>query len=177
MSRFLARLRPVAFSLSLMPLLLAVSPLAAHDYKLGDLRIDHPWSRATPGGAKVAGGFMKITNNGQEADRLVGGTLVSAGIVEIHEMAMQGNVMTMRALAQGLEIRPGQTVELKPGGLHMMFLELKSPLKEGEKVKGTLVFQRAGTIEVEFKVEGRGASGAHDHGAHDHGGHSGGHKH
>lgn len=172
MSRFIARLRPVAFSLSIISLLFTGSPLAAHAYKLGDLRIDHPWSRATPGGAKVAGGFMTITNNGQETDRLIGGTLVSAGIVEIHEMAMQGNVMTMRALAQGLEIRPGQTVELKPGGLHMMFLDLKSPLQEGERVKGTLVFQRAGTIEVDFKIEGRGASGAHDHG-----GHSGGHKH
>lgn len=172
MSRFLARLRLVALSLALLPLSLALTTASAHDYKLGDLKIDHPWSRATPGGAKVAGGFMTITNNGKEADRLIGGTLVSAGIVEIHEMAMEGNVMKMRALAQGLEIKPGQTVELKPGGFHVMFLDLKAPLKEGEKVKGTLVFQRAGTIEVEFKIEARGAGGGHDHG-----GHSGGHKH
>lgn len=172
MSRLNARLRNLALSLAFLPLLLA--PASAHDYKLGDLKIDHPWSRATPGGAKVAGGYMKITNSGKESDRLIGGTLVSAGIVEIHEMAMEGNTMRMRALAQGLEIKPGQTVELKPGGFHVMFLDLKSPLKEGEKVKGTLVFQRAGTIEVEFKVEGRGASGGHDHGGHNHGG---GHKH
>jgi copper(I)-binding protein len=172
MSRLSARLRPLAFSLALLPLILAGAPAFAHDYKVGDLKIDHPWSRATPGGAKVAGGYMTITNNGKEADRLVGGTLISAGIVEIHEMAMEGSTMRMRALPQGLEIKPGQTVELKPGGFHVMFLDLKSPMKEGDKVKGTLVFQRAGTIEVEFKVEGRGASGGHDHGNH-----SGGHKH
>jgi periplasmic copper chaperone A len=167
MSRLVARLRPLAFSLVLLPFL-AAHPVFAHDYRIGDLKIDHPWSRATPGGAKVAGGFMTITNTGTEPDRLIGGTLISAGIVEIHEMAMEGNVMKMRALASGLEIKPGQTVELKPGGYHVMFLDLKSPLKEGEKVKGTLQFQRAGTIEVEFKIEGRGARG-HDH--------SGGHKH
>ena len=171
MSLLLARLRSFALSLAILPLVLAASPLSAHDYKLGDLKIDHPWSRATPGGAKVAGGFMKITNNGKESDRLIGGTLVTAGIVEIHEMAMEGNVMKMRALAQGLEIKPGQAVELKPGGYHVMFLDLKSPLKEGEKVKGTLVFQRAGTIEVEFKIEARGASGGHDHGHNHQGGH------
>ncbi len=89
-------------------------------------------------------------------------------------MAMEGNTMRMRALAQGLEIKPGQKVELKPGGFHVMFLDLKSPMKEGDKVKGTLVFQRAGTIEVEFKVESRGHGGGHDHGGHNHGG---GHKH
>ncbi|MCU0819620.1 MAG: copper chaperone PCu(A)C [Beijerinckiaceae bacterium] len=165
-------MRNFALSLAFLPLMLAGSPAFAHDYKLGDLKIDHPWSRATPGGAKVAGGYMTITNNGKEADRLVGGTLLSAGIVEIHEMAMEGSTMRMRALPQGLEIKPGQTVELKPGGFHVMFLDLKSPLKEGETVKGTLVFQRAGTIEVEFKVEARGASGGHEHG-----GHGGGHKH
>lgn len=173
MSFLLARLRSFALSLAILSPVLAGFPVSAQDYKLGDLKIDHPWSRATPGGAKVAGGFMRITNNGRESDRLIGGTLVTAGIVEIHEMAMEGNLMKMRALAQGLEIKPGQSVELKPGGYHVMFLDLKSPLKEGERVKGTLVFQRAGTIEVEFKIEARGASGDHDRGHN----HSGGHKH
>lgn len=164
MSRLLAPLRLLA-----LPLLIAASPLAAHDYKLGDLKIDHPWSRATPGGAKVAGGFMKITNNGKEADRLIGGSAVPAGIFEVHEMRMEGNVMKMRALEKGLEIKPGQTVELKPGGYHVMFIDLKSPLKEGEKVKGTLVFEKAGTIEVEYKIESRGAANSTDN--------AGGHKH
>lgn len=150
------------------------APAFAHDYKIGDLKIDHPWARATPGGARVGGGFMKITNTGTQPDRLIGGTALVSNVFEIHEMKMEGNVMKMRALEKGLEIKPGETVELKPGGLHVMFIDLKSPLKEGEKVKGTLVFERAGTVEVEYKIEPRGASPAQ---AHDHGAHSGGHKH
>lgn len=145
---------------------LLISPLAAHDYKIGDLKIDHPWTRATPGGARVAGGFMTITNTGAQPDRLIGGSAVPAGIFEVHEMKMEGNVMKMRALDKGLEIKPGQKVELKPGGLHVMFIDLKKPLKEGELIKGTLVFEKAGTIEVEYKVEARGASGGH--GGHNH---------
>jgi hypothetical protein len=156
MFRMLSALRLAALSL----LLLAV-PAGAHEYKIGDLKIDHPWSRATPPGAKVAGGFMKITNTGSQPDRLIGGSAVAAGVFEVHEMKMEGNVMKMRALEKGLEIKPGQTVELKPGGFHVMFMDLKAPLKEGDKVKGTLVFERAGTIEVEYKIEARGASGGH----------------
>jgi copper(I)-binding protein len=72
---------------------------------------------------------------------------------------MQGDVMRIRALDNGLEIKPGQTVELKPGGLHLMFLDLQRPLKEGETVKGTLVFEKAGTVEVEYAVRALGARG------------------
>lgn len=79
---------------------LLISPLAAHDYKIGDLKIDHPWTRATPGGARVAGGFMTITNTGAQPDRLIGGSAVPAGIFEVHEMKMEGNVMKMRAPRQ-----------------------------------------------------------------------------
>jgi periplasmic copper chaperone A len=150
----------------LAAVILSVSPLSAHDYRIGDLRIDHPWTRATPGGAKVAGGFMAITNTGNQPDRLIGGSAVPAGIFEVHEMRMEGNVMRMRALEKGLEIKPGQTVELKPGGYHVMFIDLKSPLKEGASFKGTLIFEKAGTIEVEYKIEARGASGGH--GGHQH---------
>lgn len=158
--RAIARLAAVATILAF------AMPAFAHDYRIGDLRIDHPWARATPPGARVGGGFMKITNTGTEPDRLIGGTAVPAGLFEVHEMKMEGNVMKMRALPKGLEIKPGQTVELKPGGFHVMFMDLKSPLKEGEMVKGTLVFERAGTVTVEYKVEARGASGGH--GGHHH---------
>ncbi|CAN1502910.1 COG2847 Copper(I)-binding protein [Rhabdaerophilaceae bacterium] len=142
-------------------------PAASHDYKIGDLKIDHPWSRATPGGAKVAGGFMTITNLGATPDRLIGGSVAAASNFEVHEMKMEGNVMKMRALEKGLEIKPGETVALKPGGFHVMFINLSSPLREGSTIKGTLVFERAGTVEVEFKVEGRGSSGE-NHGGHKH---------
>ncbi len=95
-------------------------------FKAGALTIEAPWARATPGGAQVAGGFMKITNTGSEPDRLVGGTVPFAGRFEVHEMTMDGGVMKMRELSKGLEIKPGETVELKPGGYHVMFMDLKS---------------------------------------------------
>lgn len=136
-------------------------------YKVGSLTVEAPWARATPGGAKVAGGFMKITNTGKEPDRLIGGTVPFAGRFEVHEMAVEGGIMKMRELSKGLEIKPGETVELKPGGYHVMFMELKSGLKEGEAVKGTLVFEKAGKVDVEYKVGpiGGGApmGGGHSH--------------
>jgi copper(I)-binding protein len=144
---------------AIMAAILATSA-AAQDYTIGKIKIEQPWSRATPAGAKVAGGFMKITNIGTEPDRLVGGSLVDAGHVVVHEMAMVDNVMKMRELAGGLEIKPGQTIELKPGSFHVMFMDLKHQLKEGDKINGTLVFARAGTVNVEFTIRGMGAQGS-----------------
>lgn len=153
---------------------LAAGAALAHGYKAGELEIGHPWSRATAPGAPVAGGYMTITNTGAEADRLVGGSAPFAGRVEIHEMTMQDDVMRMRELEGGLEIAPGETVELRPGGFHVMFMDLKEPLVEGESVPATLVFEKAGTVEVEFAIESMGARGS----GHDaHGAASGGHKH
>jgi copper(I)-binding protein len=131
---------------------------AAHDYKLGPLEIAHPWTRATPKGATVAGGYLKVTNKGTAPDRLIGGSAAVAGRFEIHEMRLVNNVMQMRPLPAGLEIKPGETVELKPGSYHLMFMQLKAPLEPGKSVKGTLVFERAGTIEVEYTVEAIGAT-------------------
>ncbi|HWB44441.1 MAG TPA: copper chaperone PCu(A)C [Hyphomicrobiaceae bacterium] len=126
-------------------------------YRVGALVIEQPWARATPGGAAVGGGYLKITNTGREPDRLVGGSLPIAGSVEVHEMAMSGNVMKMRKLENGLEIKPGQTVELKPGAHHLMFMNLHGALKAGETLKGTLKFQKAGTVSVEFRIAPIGA--------------------
>lgn len=133
--------------------------------RIGNLVIEAPWTRATPSGAKVAGGYMTITNTGSSPDRLVGGSFPLAGRFEVHEMAVANGVMTMRELSQGLEIGPGQKVELKPGGLHVMFMDLKSQLREGQPVKGTLVFEKAGTVEVEYRVApiGARAPAAHTH--------------
>lgn len=139
---------------------LAGGAAMAHDYKAGSLQIDHPWSRATPGGASVAAGYMVVKNTGSAPDRLVSATAPFAGRVEIHEMAMKDGVMIMRPLADGLAIPAGGSIELKPGGYHIMFLDLKSPLKEGTSVDGTLTFEKAGTVPVQFKVEGLGASGS-----------------
>jgi copper(I)-binding protein len=133
-------------------------------FKAGDLVIEAPWLRATPQGAKVAGGYMKITNNGREADRLVGGTLDRAGRFEVHEMTMVDNVMKMRPLAHGLEIKPGATVELKPGGYHIMGMELRAAYAQGDTVKGTLIFERAGTVDVQYHVEAVGVQSPGQHG-------------
>jgi len=140
---------------------------APQSFKAGALTVEAPWIRATPGGAKIAGGYMKITNNGKEADRLIGGTLPAAGRFEVHEMSMEGGVMKMRHLSKGLEIKSGESVELKPGGFHVMFMDLRQGLKEGETYKGTLVFEKAGTIEVEYKV-GPIGGGAPNAGGHSH---------
>ena len=106
----------------------------AQEVKAGDLVITQPWSRATPGGAKIAGGYLTIENKGTAPDRLVSGAGDIAGKVEIHEMAMNNGVMTMRPLDKGLVIEPGKTVKLAPGGYHVMLMDLKRPLKQGDKV-------------------------------------------
>lgn len=137
---------------------LVASSTAASDYKAGDLSIGNPWTRATPGGAKIGGGYLTITNNGTAPDRLTGVSVSVAGHGEIHEMKMDGGVMTMRPLANGIEIMPGQTIKLEPGGYHLMFMDLKEPLKEGTMVKGQLQFEKAGKVDVEFKVDAIGAT-------------------
>ena len=142
----------------LMTVLLALSIGGAqsHEYKVGSLEIGHPWTRATPKGATVAGGYLKITNKGDALDRLIAASFELAPRVEIHEMAMTGGTMRMRPLANGLEIKPGQTVELKPESFHVMFMGLQKPLEKGQRIKGTLTFEKAGKVDVEFVVEAMG---------------------
>jgi len=143
---------------------LAMSAAAAHDYTAGALKIGQPWARATPKGASIGGGYLTITNTGTTPDRFVGGSSEASKSFEIHEMSMDNGVMKMRAMDKGIEIAPGQTVEFKPSGYHIMFVGLKKPLEKGEMVKATLDFEKAGKVDVEFAVESIGAqSGASDH--------------
>ena len=147
------------------PLVEFAAMAAKAPVKVGALMIDAPWARATPPGATVAGGFMRITNEGSAPDRLLGGQAAIADHVEIHETTMVDNVMRMRQV-EGLEIKPGQTLELKPGSYHVMFVGLKEPLKQGSQVKATLDFEKAGKIEIEFDVVAVGAGapeGVHMH--------------
>ena len=118
----------------------------AEDVKAGDLVITQAWTRATPGGAKTGGGFLTIENKGSAPDKLVGVSADAAGKVEVHEMAMDGGVMKMRPVEGGLTIDPGKTVKLAPGGLHLMMMDLKSPLKQGDKLPVTLQFEKAGKV-------------------------------
>ena len=146
------------------------APAHAQETKAGDLVITQAWSRATPGGAKIAGGYLTIENKGAASDRLISGSGDFAGKVEIHEMAMNNGVMTMRSLDKGLAIEPGKTVKLAPGGYHLMLMDLKRPLKQGDKVPLALEFEKAGKVVLSLDVQGVGARGpaggapsGHDH--------------
>ena len=139
---------------------------AATTVKAGDLTIETPWLRATPNGAKVAGGYVRITNTGSAPDTLTGATVPFAKSSDIHSMSMEGGVMKMAPVTNGLTIKPGETVELKPGGYHLMFEDLTGAPKAGETVAGTLTFQRAGAVPVTFTVAPIGAGapgGQHQH--------------
>lgn len=124
----------------------------AHEYKVGELEVDHPASRAMVPGAKVGGGFMKIVNHGKADDRLVSITSPATPDVQLHEMAVTDGVMKMRKLPDGIPVPAGKTIELKSGGLHVMFMDVKAPFKDGDKVPATLHFEKAGDVKVEFQV-------------------------
>jgi periplasmic copper chaperone A len=140
---------------------------AAHEYKVGALDIGHPWSRPTPKEASIAGGYLTITNKGKTADRLIGGTSPVASQIEVHEIVDVDGMAKTRPLANGIEIKPGKTVELRPGALRIVLLGLKEPLQVGQKIKGTLVFEKAGPVDIIYNVEenpGAAVSGvAHKH--------------
>jgi copper(I)-binding protein len=130
---------------------------AAGDYDLGSIHISQPWSRATPKGAASGAGYMIITNKGAMPERVSCVSDDASGQCQIHSMTMEGGVMKMRPVEGGLEIKPGESVTLKPGGNHMMFLALKHPLEQGQTVKVTLKFDHAGTIDVDYPVLALGA--------------------
>jgi copper(I)-binding protein len=132
-------------------------PALALDYKLGAIEIGHPWSRATPPTAESGGGYLVLKNTGTTPDRLIAVKSPAADKVEIHEMKMDGNIMRMREVERGIEIPPGATVELKPGGFHVMFMGLKAPFAKEAKVPLTLVFEKAGSIDVDLMVQAMGA--------------------
>ena len=135
----------------------AAAPARAEEVRVGDLVITQAWSRATPGGAKIGGGYLTIENKGSAPDRLIGGSADVAGSVQVHEMAINNGVMTMRSLDKGLAIDPGKTVKLAPGGYHLMLMDLKNPLKQGDKLPVTLEFEKAGKVQLSLDVQGIGA--------------------
>jgi copper(I)-binding protein len=131
----------------------------ATEYKAGSIEIMSPWSRATPKGAQTAIGYMTIKNNGTTTDRLIDGSIYVADTFELHSMVMENGIAKMREL-KDVEIKAGQTIEFKPGGSHVMFVNLKHPLSKGEHVKGALIFEHAGTVQIEYDVEAIGAQRA-----------------
>jgi copper(I)-binding protein len=135
----------------------------ASEFKVGAITIETPWSRATPGGAKIAAGYLGIKNDAATPDRLVSATADIAGRAGIHQMSMADGVMKMRELTDGLPIPAEGSVTLEPASYHLMFQDLKRPLKEGETFPATLTFERAGTVSVTFEVRGTGAAAPDDH--------------
>jgi len=152
-------LRSITRVIGCAALLLALftAPATAEEVKAGDLVITQAWSRATPGGAKIAGGYLTIENKGAAPDRLMGGTGDVAAKIEVHEMGTKDGVMTMRPLDKGLVIEPGKTVKLAPGGYHLMLMDLKGPLKQGDKVPLALEFEKAGKVNLSLDVQAVGA--------------------
>lgn len=141
--------------------LLAWHGAAAHEFRAGDLVIQQPWARATPGGAAVAGGYFSVTNHGRTPERLTGASLEAAAHAELHDMAVENGVMRMRPTGP-LAIPPEATLTLTPTAKHVMFTGLKRGLKAGEVIAGTLTFEHAGAVPVAFAVEGIGAKQSSD---------------
>ncbi len=130
--------------------------------KLGSLSLSAGYLKAMLPGQPVGGGYVTIVNSGGQADRLVSASSPRSGTVELHEMSMKGDVMVMRPLENGIEIPAGATVELKPGGLHLMFMKVATPFAKGDTVPVTFIFEKAGKIEVALPVTAAGPGG-HQH--------------
>jgi len=135
----------------------------AHEFRAGDLLIDHPWTRAVAARAPTAAGYMTIRNGGGAADRLIGAESRQASRVELHEMSLADGIMRMRPVSGGVALPPGQEVRFAPGGLHLMLVGPQGGFAQGARVPLTLVFERAGRVDVELAVEAAGARGTgHD---------------
>jgi copper(I)-binding protein len=127
-------------------------PAGKADYRIGSLVVTEPWSRPTPGGARLTAGYLRIVNTGTEPDRLIGGSARIADQLELHGSEIDDGISRMRPLREGIEIPAGATIELRPGGKHLMFAHLRNAVAQGERFEATLVFEKAGPLVVEFSV-------------------------
>ena len=140
--------------------LIATRAFAHHDFTLGDLRIGHPWTRAA--GANTNGaGYMTLRNTGTRPDKLIAASTPLARTVELHTHIREGEVMRMRPVAD-IPVPAGQTVRLRPGGLHVMLIGLTEPLRQGAEVPLTLRFEQAGEVRITLEVQAAGSPG-HTH--------------
>jgi periplasmic copper chaperone A len=137
---------------------LAATVAQATDYNVGSIQITAPWARATPKGATSGAAYMTITNNGKTPDKVTCVSSDASAECQIHTMTMDNGVMMMRPVEGGLEIKPGETVALKPSGLHVMLVNLKHPLEQGKTIKATLKFDTAGSIDVDYPIAAIGAA-------------------
>ena len=146
-------MRPLNFLLFFSLFMLNLSPAQAHEYKIGNLEIVHPWARAQLKGSDVADGFVKIINHGSTPDRLLAVKVEFAKAAQIHDMKMDGSTMQMIELKDGVAIPAGATVELKPKAMHVMFMGVTEDLVPDQLIEGELTFEKAGKIKVEFMIE------------------------
>ena len=142
------------------------APVVAHDFRAGDLAIDHPWTRAVGAAAPTAAGYMVIRNTGAAPDRLVSAETPRAARVEMHAMSVTDGIMRMRPIDGGIALPPGGEVRFAPGSLHLMLIGPQGGFEQGARVPVTLVFERAGRITVELAVDAAGARGTGPHQGH-----------
>lgn len=148
----------LAAAVALAVMQLAATAASAADYDVGSIHVAQPWARATPKGASSGAGYLTVTNHGTAPDRLSCAGSDAAAQCQIHTMTMENGVMKMRPVEGGLEIKPGETVTLRPGSDHVMFLNLKHPFEAGNTIEATLQFEKAGTVKVELPVVAMGAA-------------------
>lgn len=142
--------------------IVACAPASDAQNAAGHIIVDDPWAAATNPGATVAGGYVTLRNTGAADDRLVSAASTRARGVELHEMSMASGMMRMRPV-QGIDVPAGGTAALRPGGLHIMFIDIEGRYQRGQRVPVTLRFERAGAVEVEFEVRQRNAQGSSEH--------------
>jgi len=168
-------MKHLILTIAALSALLFAQSAFSHEFKVGDLVIIHPTARAMLPGAQVGGGYLTIENDGTTDDRLVGASSDRALSVQIHEMKISDGVMSMNELKQGLAVPAKAKTELKPGSYHLMFMNVEQPFKQGETIKATLNFEKAGAVNVDFTV---GPANGNDDKApmndhmHDHSGHT-----
>jgi copper(I)-binding protein len=146
--------------LAVVALLLVPLQALAHNYEKGDIQVRHPWSRATPPGAKLAVAYLEIRNTGKQPDRLLSASTPAAQRVEMHVTERDGEVMRMRQVTS-FALPARERFELRPGGAHLMLVDIVRPLKKGERFAMQLVFERAGELEVELEVQEQGSRRPH----------------
>ena len=157
-------MRPAGVFLFACTILLAATAIAdGHEHEAGTLVISHPWIRATTAGITITAGYARITNKGKAIDRLMGAALKVAAKGELHATTTVGGVARMRGVPKGIAIAPGKSLDLQAAGYHFMFSGISAPLEAEAYLEGTLVFEKAGEIAVEFFVEPLGRAAPHHH--------------
>lgn len=137
----------------------AATPIVAAPSRVGTITVSGAWSRETAAGQTAGGGFVTLANSGAREDRLVSAASPVAAEVQLHTMSMDGGIMRMRQVTAGIPVPARGKLELRPGSFHIMFIGLKRPLHQGERIPVTLHFQRAGRVTIQFAVQPVGATG------------------